>query len=283
MSRSRPLWGGLYGVFADGPGGGSIAGVVVCPAELPSDRMQAIAKDLLAPTTGFVVTGARAAATLPIRFFSPRQEMDACGYATVAAATALRESGHWQPRGKHALRAGGGLYELHYLDHGVRLDVSVAGHQPLDVSSRSLLADALGVPLAEGRVEVVDTGLRHLVLPVQSRAALSGFRPDRAVAERIAARHRVDTIALVAGVLPGVEGVDLRDVCAPVGDLEEPASGTTAAAVADFYRRHFGGTSLTVRQGEDMGRPSVIRTHARVDGVVEVSGTARPVLTGALT
>jgi predicted PhzF superfamily epimerase YddE/YHI9 len=74
----------------------------------------------------------------------------------------------------------------------------------------------------------------------------------------------------------------MRDLCAPIGDLEEPASGTTAAAVTDFVQRHCGTSQLVVRQGEDMGRPSVLRMTIRADRVVEVAGSARPILTGRL-
>lgn len=118
---------GLYGVFAEQAGGGGVAGVVVSRAPLVAERMQAIARDFGAPTTGFVVVDADADGALRIRFFSPRQEMDACGYVTLAAATALRDAGRWAAPGTGTLTALGGRYVLTLGADAVRLDVPIHG------------------------------------------------------------------------------------------------------------------------------------------------------------
>jgi PhzF family phenazine biosynthesis protein len=243
--------------------------------------MQAIARDLAAPTTGFVVLSERPDAELPIRFFSPQQEMDACGYVTLAAATALRDAGLWNASGTGTLTAAGGSYTLTLSSDAVRLDVPINGQRVIGHDDRRAIGAALRLPLADRPCEVVTTGLRHLVVPVADDGALSAHQPNRAAAEHLGAAHGVDTIALVGEYRPH-DALRLRDLCAPVGDLEEPASGTTAAAVTDFTYRHFGTTKLVVRQGDDMGRPSVLRTTIRADRVVEVVGVARPILTGHL-
>jgi trans-2,3-dihydro-3-hydroxyanthranilate isomerase len=51
----------------------------------------------------------------------------------------------------------------------------------------------------------------------------------------------------------------MRDLCAPIGALEEPASGTTSAALASYLTRHAGipePASVIIEQGVEMGRPS---------------------------
>jgi|SoiMethySBSTD1v2_1073268.scaffolds.fasta_scaffold5004273_1 predicted PhzF superfamily epimerase YddE/YHI9 len=63
----KPL-AGLYGVFAEQPGRGSVAGVVVSHAPISRDRMQAIAGDFAAPTTGFATVGMEDDGAVPIRF-----------------------------------------------------------------------------------------------------------------------------------------------------------------------------------------------------------------------
>jgi PhzF family phenazine biosynthesis protein len=272
---------GLYGVFAAQPGGGSVAGIVLTREPLPADLMQAVARDLAAPTSGFIVLGDKPDGALPIRFFTPLQEIDACGYVTLAAATALRDAGHWTVPGTGTLTAAGGSYHLALSAADVRLDIAIRGHRVVSEDLRRAIGIALELPLADLPCEVIDSGLRHLVVPIADDDALSALVPDRTTAERLGAAHMVDTIALVADHSVH-DALRLRDLCAPIGDLEEPASGTTAAAVTDFTHRHRGDSALVIRQGEDMGRPSVLHTTVSTSRVVEVRGLAKPILTGRL-
>ncbi len=272
---------GLYGVFAEQPGGGSVAGVVLSRSPLPTARMQAIARDLAAPTTGFVVVNTSSDDELPIRFFSARQEMDACGYVTLAAATALRTAGHWTAPGTGTLTSAGGRYVLTLTTDAVRLDVPIRDHRVISEDDARAIGATLDLPLAGWPCEVISTGLRHLVVPIADDVALSAFVPDRTLAEHLGIVHGVDAIALISDHR-NRDALRLRDLCAPIGDLEEAASGTTSAAVTDYTSRHRGTVQLIVRQGEDMGRPSVLRTSMRADRVVEVVGVARPILTGVL-
>src|SRR5712691_3927673 len=65
----------------------------------------------------------------------PQQEIDACGHVTVAIATALAETGTWEP-GKAAVQAAGGSYELRLRqdDHGVIVEMrqQLQHFEPLD-------------------------------------------------------------------------------------------------------------------------------------------------------
>jgi PhzF family phenazine biosynthesis protein len=83
----------LYDSFATRRFGGNVAGVVLLKRWLPASVMQRIARELGAATTGFALLTATGLS--PIRFFTPQQEIDACG-RTVAIATALVERGVWQ-------------------------------------------------------------------------------------------------------------------------------------------------------------------------------------------
>jgi len=64
----------------------------------------------------------------------------------------------------------------------------------------------------------------------------------------------------------------------PVGGIvEDPATGAAAAALGGHLRETGAvvpPVSLTVHQGDDMGRPSVIRVAIPTSGGIDVSGTA---------
>ena len=291
-------FGGLYGSFARERAGGGVAGVVITGTPLAAEVMQRVAAEFAAPTTGFIAVSepaTDATRILGARFFTPRQEIGACGYVTIALATALAGLGVWSGRGDgYRIAAPGGTYDLAVgaPDGGspgmVRLAVKVLGHEAgIDAG---LVQQLTGLELhGEYRPEIVSTGLRHLVVPVADAAALRAYVPQRAPAEELGRAFGVDTIGLVS--LDGGTRIHLRDLCAPIGDLEEPASGTTCAAVADFLARHGwapatadGETCVyVITQGDELGRPSVISAGAPAcDRVVSIAGRARPILTGQL-
>jgi PhzF family phenazine biosynthesis protein len=272
--------------------------VVITGTPLAPEVMQRVATDFAAPTTGFIAAGepgAGATLTLAARFFTVRQEIGACGYVTIALATALAGLGVWSGRGDgYQIVAPGGTYDLAFGEPGagsprpVRLAVKVLGHEA--GANAGLVQKLTGLDLlGDYRPEIVSTGLRHLIVPVADAAALRAYVPNRPAAEELGRAFGVDTIGLVS--LDGETRVHLRDLCAPIGDLEEPASGTTCAAVADFLARHGwppaeasdGTCAYVISQGDELGRPSVISAgEPDRDRVVSIAGSARPILTGEL-
>jgi trans-2,3-dihydro-3-hydroxyanthranilate isomerase len=83
----------------------------------------------------------------------------------------------------------------------------------------------------------------------------------------------------------GHAGPELRveaRMFAPLSGVpEDPATGSAAAALGGLLAALGGPTSLSVAQGERIGRPSRIRVEARHDGVW-ISGEAVPVMEGRL-
>jgi predicted PhzF superfamily epimerase YddE/YHI9 len=65
------------------------------------------------------------------------------------------------------------------------------------------------------------------------------LHPSRDDVLRLAAPFAADTVGLGSRRAGG--GVRLRDLCAPIGDFEEAASGTTSAAIAHLLARHGAG------------------------------------------
>lgn len=85
----------LVDAFASGPYTGNVAGVVPDAAGLTDPQMQAIARELSAPETAFILPAARADAAIALRWFTPTSEVEFCGHATLAAIHALLESGRF--------------------------------------------------------------------------------------------------------------------------------------------------------------------------------------------
>lgn len=74
----------------------------------------------------------------------------------------------------------------------------------------------------------------------------------------------------------------VRNAFASGGVLEDPATGAAAAAFAGYLRdrRWSHGGHFVIRQGEDMGVPSVInvRLTGKVGALVQVGGKARVIV-----
>jgi trans-2,3-dihydro-3-hydroxyanthranilate isomerase len=283
----------LYDAFAARRFGGNVAGVVICEAAIAPPLMQAIASELGAPTTGFAQAGA--GQPVSIRFFTPRQEIGACGHVTVAVATALVQRGIWP--------AGDGQAKV--ITPAGRLPISLraaatpsspatlAGlaYQPRSLGPEGVTREdaeaALATPAHPGLpIEVIWTGLRHLIVPAGSQQALARIAPSEAALTGLAASGGADTVCVFASA--GDHRVRMRDFCAPIGALEEPASGTTSAALASYLTRHATAptpTSIVIEQGAEMGRPSQIEVDVqtqRGQTVATVWGSALRTASGTV-
>jgi len=261
----------LYDSFATQRFGGNVAGVVVTKTPMAPSLMQDIASELGAPTTGFAhVSRGR---PVSIRFFTTRQEIEACGHVTVAVATALVKRGTW-PASCGQVQASTPVGPLSiFLRSAASLSrpqrptlIGLAYHpRPLELGrvTREDVETALAVPADSGLpTEVIWTGLRHLIVPVDGKKALARIEPSAAALTSLATSCGADTICVFARL--GDHGVGMRDFCAPIGALEEPASGTTSAALADYLARHMAlseAARVIIEQGAEMGRPSRIEVH----------------------
>jgi PhzF family phenazine biosynthesis protein len=280
----------IYDSFAERRFTGNVAGVVVLREHVPTSAMRAIAAELGAPTTGFALLGE----PVEIRYFTPLQEIDSCGHVTIAIATALAERGIWvadRSGREFTARTAAG-------DVPIRLVAADGAHMVHLAYRPTLVADATatraGVEVALGGVasdpgaplEIVWTGLRHLMMPFSEPDDLSRLLPSREALIDLAAQVGFDTLCAFATTRAST--VRMRDLCAPIGALEEPASGTTAAALGLYQRRHHRiGTveRMIVEQGLEMGRPSKIEVVLEddVDGLrAWVGGRAIKTASGLL-
>ena len=273
----------IYASFPASSAGGNPAGVVVSDALLRGSLAQDIATVLSVPTTGFVVADRAAVDGLAtVRFFTPQQEIPACGHASVAVAAALVEIGIWSSGRDVRLRAAGGDFPLRLRAGGVEMAqrLRVLEAAPIDWPT---IEAALG-PLRRHRelpLAVSGTGLRHLIVPVLDINVLNELSFDRDRISALADNAGVDTVCVWTRAKSS--HLHVRDFCAAIGHLEEPASGTTSAALALYVARHVKGSSeFVIKQGIEMGRPSRIEVTVLSANRALVRGRARRVLAGAL-
>lgn len=271
---------------------GNQAGVVILEgSSFPEEAlMRALAGELKHSETAFIQkTGADA---FHIRYFTPAEEVDLCGHATIAAFTVLRETGAISP-GRYALQTRSGNLEVEVRSDSVWMDMAQpeAGRSFSDAEQAELYR-AYGLVLTDRaetlEPQAVSTGLWDILLPVKDRAVLNRATQDEAAVCALSRRYGVVGVHMFA---PD-PAADITARCRNFAPLyaipEEAATGTSNGALTVYLYRHGlvqPGAENRFLQGEQMGKPSEIlsRLTAEENAIrVRVGGRAILTLRGNL-
>ncbi len=275
--------------FTDEPLSGNPAGVVPEADGLAVDQMQAIATEMAVSETAFLSSSD--AADYRIRYFTPTQEVDLCGHATIASVSHLHEEG--LESGTITLETNVGVLEVDVHDDGtVWMSQDVPTIREVDVGYGQV-AEALGVEQAalEGAradlpLAVSSTGLSFLIVPITYLSDLGTAAPDMAAIERLTTD--VDATGIYVFTFDTLEAESTlhgRMFAPGAGVPEDPVTGTASGA-AGAYLDRFGAfddefpDELRLEQGHYVDRPGIVRVC--VDGVVRVGGRGVTVLDGSL-
>lgn len=278
MSATEPMLRRLS-AFTRDPRGGNPAGVWI-GERLPDPKdMQRIAKEVGFSETAFLAR--RTDGSFDTRYFSPEKEISFCGHATIASGVLLGEL------------EGDGLYALSTAvgEVPVRVERVSGGGFEASLTSVATRYRAPGAELLASVLDALDwsgedldpalppavafAGAWHLVLAVARPERLDPLSYDFERMKRIMLDETLTTLQLVYR-----ERDDLFHARNPFpvgGVVEDPATGAAAAALggylrdAGLVRAPF---DFTIRQGEAMGRPSLIQVHVPAEGGITVSGSA---------
>jgi len=287
-----------YAAFTADPSGGNPAGIVLDASGLSEAEMLKIAAEVGYSETAFVVARVQpppppprhlggpseapgydnsdGKSTYRVRYFSPEIEVPFCGHATIATAVALGP-------GEHLFETNAGPVPITVDQQGratlTSVPASVAELEPADLDR---LLEALRYragDLDESLPpKVAYAGAHHPVIALRSRATLAALDYDFEALKALMKARDWTTIQLVHRAADG--SFDVRNPF-PVGGVhEDPATGAAAAALGGYLRHveKIDQATITVRQGDDMGRPSRITvTLTPGDDRIRVSGTAVPI------
>jgi len=260
-------------VFTDTPLEGNQLGVFTAAQGVSDGEMQRLARELNFAETVFVLPPEQGG-DARIRIFTPRHELPFAGHPVLGTAFVV---GAELGRDTVRLETGLGVIPLELRRDGARI---VFGRMQQEIPSWSpyereaeLLA-ALGVERSGLPVEAYPNGPLHVYVELESEEAVAALRPDlRALSE-------LDGVC--ANCFAGSGGRWKTRMFAPsAGVPEDPATGSAAGPLAVHLSRHGRiafGEEIEIRQGAEVGRPSVL--YARADGSadrierVEVGGSA---------
>ena len=264
--------------FTDDPRGGNPAGVVIGRHLPDATEMQRIAADVGYSETAFLAGDGGSRWT--VRYWSPAAEVPFCGHATIASAVALHER-----FGVTAvdLETSVGTVPVAIAYDGDRARATLTSVEPAVAELSEDDLDELLGHLGWGRQHLDSAlpprvgfaGAYHPVIAVRDRAILAslsyGFAGLRALMEE----REWTTIQIVWRESPAVFWS--RNPFPPGGVVEDPATGAAAAAFG-AYLRELGlvdvPATVTIHQGDDLGRPSLISVDIPASGGIRVSGGA---------
>ncbi|MBN2184504.1 MAG: PhzF family phenazine biosynthesis protein [Candidatus Krumholzibacteriota bacterium] len=272
--------------FTSKPFCGNPAGVISDADELTSDDMLKIAGEMNLAETAFIMMPSSADALFKIRYFTPSEEVDLSGHATIACCYALIEDK------KITLRNGvtsvgfetnvGNITVDIYFSFGERPDgpgdyINIdtingdgwlqkimmrqrisdfrTSTVPLDILTEILgleTGDILGTGLP---VEIISTGLLQLMIPIKRKETIQELNPDLIKLGLMNKKYGIDTNHIFTVDTYNEESVTYSRHFAPaLGMWEDPATGTAAAGLATYLIRHgiINSGSMIMEQGKEV-------------------------------
>lgn len=264
--------------FTTEPSGGNPAGVWIGGALPDPDTMQRIAAEVGYSETAFVAPATGPART--IRYYSPKGEVSFCGHATIATGVALGEA---EGDGTYRLATAVGEVPVIVRTHDGLREASLTSVEPSHEPAPDALVAAALSALRWERGDLDDAilparayaGAWHLVLAVRDRDRLARLQYDFEALRTLMLGDGLTTLQLVWRESPTV--FHSRNPFPVGGVVEDPATGAAAAALGGYLRAAgivTAPTSLIIRQGEAMGRPSRLMVNIPTTGGIVVTGTA---------
>lgn len=289
----RKLW--IYDSFTNEKFKGNPAGVVLDGKGLEEDQMQLIARELGYPETVFIF---KDDSKIKVRFFTPKEEIDLCGHATIAYGTALVESGMINVNeGENRIDIETNLGILPIIitieDRKIKNIMMYQASPKLSkdfILDRERLAKSLNISRDDFRedIDIVKayTGVWDLMIPLKSKEALNNIDGNMNLIKELS--RELGIISLHPFYLDENKQLYARNL-APIVDIDEEAATGTSNGALTYYLYSLGivkdREEISVIQGEQMGRKSEIRGKIQIENgeiKVLIGGTALKIIEGNL-
>ena len=227
-----------------------------------------------------------------IRYFTPADEVDLCGHATIASYRCLTDAGLCETGGTYLNRALAGDLFIDVAGDQVLMDMARPQHISTMRAPEELqeLYEVMGIDYCDIGMfpQLISTGLPDIIMPVQSRDVLAAIDPDFPALTELSRKY--DVVGVHAFAL-APEGDKVTAYCrnfAPLYDIDEEAATGTSSGALTYYLVRSGlvkGDRCLFVQGEKMGRPSQIRSaiHRDSNGLqIRVGGSAAILVKGRI-
>ena len=287
-------------VFTDRAFGGNPLAVVLDAKGLSTAQMQAVATEFNYSETTFVLPPRNAGHDAQVRIFTVNSEIPFAGHPNVGTAFVLASQATQSPA-RLEFEEKAGLVGIEILkEQGKVIGAELCAPQSLKRLSEMTteqVAACLSLSAADIKTDrhaphVISVGLPFLAVELSSREALSRAKPNGEAFARAFPVDDSDAIYFYTRDVAASEApcdMQARMFHPGVSGLsEDPATGSataaTAALLAELDPAQDGELRLSIGQGFDMGRPSLLSTRVvkKAGKIVSahVGGRCAPMMEG---
>ena len=269
--------------FAKTPYGGNPAGVVTDADGLAEKDMQLLAAKVGFSETAFVQKSTKA--SYKVRFFTPNNEVDLCGHATIAVFTILVGENLVFP-GEYSEETKAGILKI---ECGNDRTVFMTQNTPqfYELLDKNEIAASLNISesliTAHLPVQAVSTGLKDIIVPVDSLETLFSIKPQFDMVAGISKRYDAVGYHVFTTETKFNSTAHCRNFAPLYAIPEESATGASNGALS-CYLHKYGVIAepqtqrMIFEQGYSMDKPSEISASLQIadEAVTEVKvgGTA---------
>lgn len=268
-------------VFAERPLAGNGLAVVLDADDVSDEVMQAFALGTRQSETTFVQSSKAEGADYRNRIFTIASELPFAGHPSLGTAVAVAMD-RGETEVSYVQEVSVGLQPINVRVEDGRARASML-QEPAEFGdeldpARALAAVGLGADDAQPELspQIVSTGLPTAIVPVADEGAVPRAKPDFDAIRDLFGGEDVNYF-LVWHDRAG-ERVRARMFAEIVIGGEDPATGSAAGPCCAYLAERTGATRVTISQGEEIRRPSVMEAEMEADG----SGQLRPRVGGSV-
>ncbi len=241
--------------FAKTKKGGNPAGIVLNSEGLTEKEMKKIAKKVGFSETAFFMKSDKA--DFKVRFFTPTNEVDLCGHATIASYYLFLKKKLIKP-GRYTQETKAGILNLKISKDAVFMEQKKPKF--FDIIDKGEISDSLNSEnsiFSSLPIQVVSTGLKDILIPIKSKDILLKIKPDFKKVKKISKKYGV--IGYHLFTLDTKASAHCRNLAPLYGINEESATGTSNGALSCYLWKYKSKKAYYVfEQGYSMDKPSEI-------------------------
>lgn len=263
--------------FAKTINGGNPAGVVLNGDTLSENEMRKIAYTLGLSETAFVMNSE--CADFKVRFFTPTEEVDLCGHATIGTFSTLLNMGLIKS-GSYTQETKAGVLKVEVREDSL---IMMDQRNPdfYEIIDREEIADSLNITVNEMDdklfPQIVSTGLRDIMVPIKSIEVLDSINPDLNRIAEVSRKYNSTGYHIFTLDSLYNSNAHCRNMAPLYGIPEESATGTSSGALACYLFENNiikaeNAGHIVFEQGYTMNMPSEIIVSLIIEGseVLEV-------------
>ena len=261
--------------FSKNNKGGNKAGVCLLGEHLNEIQKKKVALELGFAETAYISAPNQNNADFKLEYFTPAEEVPLCGHATIAAFTVMKEL-NLLKKERSTIQTKSGILSIKIENDMIFMEQKKP--QFLENIKQAEFEKCFNISVTSNElpIQIVSTGLRDIMLPIENIEKLNNMIPNFEEIKKISRKY--DTIGIHAFVI-----VNNKIICrnfAPLYDVpEEAATGTSNCALACYLYNNniIKQTEYRFEQGYSLNEPSEIIVKLEVkDDVIEkviVGGT----------